>query len=337
MAINELMPQMLPVIETELQRQVRVLDQPGSQPFYQMLTYHMGWSGEGAGPKATGKRIRPLIVLLAVAGYSVEWLRATPAAAAVELIHNFSLVHDDIEDNSPTRRGRTTLWTMHGVPLAINAGDALFAIAQHAMLDVSDRFPAPTVIEAARVLQVACVDLTRGQYLDMSYEKQRALTVDDYWPMVEGKTAALLQAAAKIGAILGGGSSDEIARMAAFGRNLGLAFQVQDDILGIWGDEHATGKSAASDLVEGKNSLPVLHGLSHSAEFAQRWIAGPITLDETPHLAQVLEDCGSRSYCDQEALRFTTLAMESLKLAEPHGNAGTALRELAESLLSRKT
>ncbi len=345
MALNDLSQEMLPALELELERQVRAFDTPGSRPFYEMLTYHMGWSGDpsgfrsgavsSGGGKATGKRIRPLIVLLSVAGYSSKWLRATPAAAAVELIHNFSLVHDDIEDNSPTRRGRRTLWKMHGVPMAINAGDALFALANHAMLDARDSFPAQAVLAAADALHQACIALTRGQYLDMSYEKQRALTVDDYWPMVEGKTGALLGAAAKIGAILGDASGQAIASLSDFGRNLGLAFQVQDDILGIWGDEQATGKSAASDLVEGKNSLPVLHGLGHSAEFAKRWAAGPITLDETPRLSQLLEDAGSYTYCQQEAVRVTALAMASLQAANPGGDAGAALRELAESLLRR--
>ncbi len=336
MALNELMSQMLPVIEQELQRQVRVLDAPGSQPFYEMLTYHMGWTGEGAGPKATGKRIRPLLMLLTAAASGGEWLRAVSPAAAIELIHNFSLVHDDIEDDSPTRRGRVTLWKKDGVPMAINAGDALFSIAGQAVLEASSNFDADVVVRAAIVLHGACIALTRGQFLDISYERQSNLKVDDYWPMVEGKTAALLSACTELGAIFGGCDEEAVIQYAWFGQDLGLAFQVQDDILGIWGDEKQTGKSAASDLVEGKNSLPVLHGLAHSEEFARRWAVGPITQEETPRLAELLKDAGSYAFCEQEAVRLTALAMKFLDQANPQGEAGEALRELAEMLVARK-
>ena len=124
MSLKKYTESMLPAIESELQRQIARLDEPRTRPFYDMLTYHMGWTGEGAGSEATGKRIRPLMVLLTVAACDdSEWLRALPAAAAVELVHNFSLVHDDIQDQSPLRRGRRTLWQRWGVAQAINAGD----------------------------------------------------------------------------------------------------------------------------------------------------------------------------------------------------------------------
>ncbi len=326
----------LPAIEKELQRQVNRFDQADTEPFRDMLAYHMGWTGEDAGSKATGKRIRPLLMLLVVGACGAGWLRAVAPAAAVELIHNFSLVHDDIEDNSPARRGRPTVWRKFGVPMAVNAGDSLFTIANLAVLDAAANYPADVVLRAAGVLQSACLSLTRGQFLDMSYEKRTDLSVEDYWPMVDGKTAALLSACSEMGAIFGGADEERIEHYAAFGRNLGLAFQVQDDILGIWGDEGQTGKSAASDLVEGKNSLPVLHGLSHSAQFAERWAAGPVTLDETPRLAQTLKDAGAYAYCEQEAARLTSLAMKSLTAAKPHGDAGTALAELAQTLLQRR-
>lgn len=328
--------QMLPAIEKELQRQIHRFNQAEAEPFREMLAYHMGWTGEGAGSKATGKRIRPLMLLLVVAACDAEWLRAIAPAAAVELIHNFSLVHDDIEDNSPARRGRPTVWKKFGVPMAVNVGDALFTISHLAVLDAASNYPADVVLRAAGVLQNACLSLTRGQFLDMSYEERTDLSVEDYWPMVNGKTAALLSACAEMGAIFGEADEQRIEHYASFGRNLGLAFQVQDDILGIWGDERQTGKSAASDLVEGKNSLPVLHGLSHSEQFGERWAAGPITLGETPRLAQMLKDAGAYAFCEQEAARLTSLAMQSLSAARPHGDAGAALAELAETLLQRR-
>ncbi len=203
MSLNELTSHMLPAIEAELQRQVARLDQPRTRPFHEMLTYHMGWSGEGAGPEATGKRIRPLLVLLTAAGCGADWKPALPAAAAVELIHNFSLVHDDVQDNSDKRRGRPTVWVRWGVPMAINVGDALFVLANQALLDLSPHYPAETVLQASRILQATCLDLTRGQYLDMSYQGRKDLQIEDYWPMIGGKTAALLAACTALGALLG--------------------------------------------------------------------------------------------------------------------------------------
>ena len=176
-----------------------------------------------------------------------------PAAAAVELVHNFSLVHDDIEDNSDKRRGRTTVWKKWGMPQGINAGDGLFVLSNLALTDLEAGYPAQTILRAAKILHATCLDLTRGQFLDISYEDRADLTVEDYWPMVSGKTAALLSACCQIGALLGGADEARQEAYRAFGYYLGLAFQVQDDILGIWGNEALTGKSAASDLVEGRN------------------------------------------------------------------------------------
>jgi geranylgeranyl diphosphate synthase type I len=331
-----MIPELLPSIEIELQRQVARLDQPRTQPFHAMLTYHMGWTGEGAGPEATGKRIRPLMVLLTTAACGADWRPSLPAAAAVELVHNFSLVHDDIQDNSPKRRGRPTAWVRWGAPMAINVGDALFVLSNQATLDLLPSHPAVTVARAASILHDTCLDLTRGQFLDMSYEERQDLTVDDYWPMVGGKTAALLSACCHIGALLGGADEARQEAYRSFGYELGLAFQVQDDILGIWGDEALTGKSAASDLVEGKNSLPVLYGLSQNGKFAARWKQGPIQPEEVKLVAQWLVDEGGYDHAQNEAERWTARAIQNLEAAQPMGEAGRTLTGLANKLLKRK-
>ena len=200
---------MLPEIETELQKQVARLDEDRTRLFHEMLTYHMGWTGEGAGKDATGKRIRPLMVLLATASCGADYHTALPAAAAVELVHNFSLVHDDIQDNSDKRRGRLTVWKKWGAPMAINVGDALFVISDQALLDLAKTYSAETILRAASILHDTCLDLTRGQFLDMSYEKQSDLTIADYFPMIGGKTSALLSACTQIGALLGGANIAE--------------------------------------------------------------------------------------------------------------------------------
>jgi geranylgeranyl diphosphate synthase type I len=327
---------MLPEIEKELQKQVARLDAESMRPFHEMLTYHMGWTGEGAGKEATGKRIRPLMVLLSAASYSTTWQLALPAAAAVELVHNFSLVHDDVQDNSDKRRGRPTVWTKWGVPMAINVGDALFVMSNQAMMDLAKTHPADTVLRAASILHDTCLDLTRGQFLDMSYEERTDLTIEDYFPMIDGKTSALLSACTHIGALLGGASETEQEAYREFGHHLGLAFQIQDDILGVWGDESLTGKSAASDLVEGKNSMPILYGLGKQGPFAKRWNQGPITVDEVKEVAMQLADEGAKNYAEEMAAQETRKALEYLRAANPRGAAGESIFELANVLLNRK-
>jgi len=326
---------LLPPIELELQRQVARLDQPRTKSFHEMLTYHMGWTGEGAGPEATGKRIRPILALLTAASCGANWELALPAAAAVELVHNFSLVHDDIQDNSPKRRGRDTAWVKWGAPMAINVGDALFVMSSQAIVDLKENYPAEIVMKAAEILHNACLDLTRGQFLDMSYEERNDLGVEDYWHMIAGKTAALLAACCQIGALLGG-ADDELQEVyRSFGHYLGLAFQVQDDILGIWGDEAVTGKSAASDLVEGKKSLPVLIGLSKKGKFAERWAQGPIKPDEVEEVARLLASEGGYGEAKEASIQMTDMAINSLREADPQGEAGEALFELTNRLLNR--
>ena len=330
----------LSAIEGELKRQVARLDEPRTKPFHDMVAYHMGWTGEGAGPAATGKRIRPMMLLLTVAACddtnAANWLRATPAAAAVELVHNFSLVHDDIQDNSEKRRGRTTTWKIVGAPMAINVGDALFVMSNQAIMDLKEHYPAEIVVKAATVLHNTCLDLTRGQFLDMSYEERNDLDVEEYWPMVASKTAALLSACCHIGSILGGVDEGTQDAYRSFGHALGLAFQVQDDILGIWGDEAITGKSAVSDLLEGKKSLPVLHGLSQGGKFAERWAKGPIQPDEVEEVANLLASEGAYEATYALSEQMTALALNNLREADPKGEAGEALFELANKLLKRE-
>jgi geranylgeranyl diphosphate synthase type I len=333
--MTDLLKTLLPAIESELQRQVARLDAPRTQPYHEMLTYHMGWTGEGAGPEATGKRIRPLLVLLATAASGGAWESALPAAAAVELLHNFSLVHDDIQDNSDKRRGRSTAWVKWGMPQAINAGDGLFVLSNLAITDLIEHHPAETVVKAAQILHNTCLELTRGQYLDISYEKRSDLGVEDYWPMIGGKTAALLAGCCEIGAMLGGADEPMQETYRSFGHYLGLAFQVQDDILGIWGDEAVTGKSAAGDLVEGKKSLPVLAGLGKKGKFAERWAQGPIRPDEVEEVAKLLASESAYTSTHEAAKQMTDMAINSLREAEPQGEAGDALNELANKLLGR--
>ena len=325
----------LEAIEAELQKQVARLDEPLTQPLHQMLRYHMGWGEDVAGASPRGKRVRPLLLLLVMESCGGQWLRALPAAAAVELVHNFSLLHDDIQDASETRRGRPTVWSRWGIPDAINAGDAMFVLANQAALDLDADFADGLPAEAARVLNAACLDLTRGQFLDMSQAGRPSLDLDAYWIMIRGKTAALLEASCDIGALLGGASARLRETYRRFGLNLGLAFQAKDDLLGIWGDEQVTGKSASSDLIERKLSLPVVFGLNKRGRFADMWQAGPIQASRIGEAAQLLEAEGAREFTLQQARQLTAQAIASLESAQPAGEPGRALFELTNRLLTR--
>jgi geranylgeranyl diphosphate synthase type I len=328
-------PVLLIAIEEELQRVVARARQPGLEEMHQMLAYHMGWEGEGAGPEARGKRIRPLLVLLSASAAGGDWPRALPAAAAVELVHNFSLVHDDIQDQSPLRRGRPTLWIKWGVAQAINAGDTLFTLAQIALLRLGQTVSAEVALRSSMILQETCLALTQGQYMDLSYEARGDLTLEAYWPMVSGKTAALLASCTQLGAMAAQADDAICDAYRRFGRSLGLAFQALDDLLGIWGDAALTGKSTESDLLSGKKSLPVLYGLSLGGPFARRWSQGAITAAEIPALAAQLEAEGARAYTMQRANELTDQALAALAEAHPLGEAGQALEALAKKLLQR--
>jgi geranylgeranyl diphosphate synthase type I len=336
MSLIELSTIMLPDIEAELQRQVARLDEPHTLSFHEMLTFHMGWTGEGSGMEMQGKRIRPLLVLLTCAACNADWKSALPAAAAIELVHNFSLVHDDIQDNSDKRRGRDTVWVKWGMPQGINAGDALFVLSNQAMLDLALTHSSDMVLKAIKILNNTCLDLTRGQYLDMSYVKRKDLTIENYWLMISGKTAALMGACCAIGSLLGEADDSTQSAYLDFGHYLGLAFQVQDDLLGIWGNSALTGKSAASDLVSGKKSLPVLFGLGKNGPFAQCWTKGPVLPEEVTGLAEQLAAEGARLYTQETADQMTDLALQSLHIADPKGEAGEALFEMANKLLTRE-
>jgi geranylgeranyl diphosphate synthase type I len=336
MTLDHLTQTFLPAIEDELRQVVALADGAGLEQLSSMLAYHLGWEGEAAGPEARGKRIRPLLVLLTNAAAGGEWQHALPAAAAVELVHNFSLIHDDIEDNSPLRRGRSTVWVKWGIPQAINTGDAMFTLAHLAILRQEGITSSQVTIKSACLLQETCLRLTQGQFLDIFFESRGDLALEAYWPMVSGKTAALLAACTELGALTAESPEPICRSYRQFGHFLGLAFQALDDLLGIWGDAALTGKSADSDLLSGKKSLPVLFGLAQNGAFALRWRRGSITPDETPALAAQLEVEGGRAYTQEQANHLTDQAMQALQAAHPVGEAGQALNELASQLLRRK-
>jgi len=337
MPLSEFLARHLPLIEEEMRA---VVGSDGSVlgEYYEMMHYHLGWSEHGQGPAVSGKRIRPALSLLACAGAGGEARTALPAAAAIELIHNFTLVHDDIQDDSQSRRGRPTVWRLWGRAQAINAGDALFTIAHLALQRLTGRGMSPdAALEAIAVLDQTCLELTRGQHLDMSFESRAAVSVAEYWQMIEGKTAALIAAAADLGALCAGATVSRRQAYREFGRVLGLAFQAHDDILGIWGDSAETGKSSATDIQTRKKSLPVVYGLERSPRLTTLYSApeedggGPVA-----DIVAELERVGARQHAETEAARLSHAAIHALEHAEPANEAGALLHALASELLGRR-
>lgn len=320
-------------LESELRRCLEALPPPYHE-MDRMVRHHFGWLDSDPAPG--GKRLRPRLCLLCAEDIGGDWRAALPAAAAVELIHNFSLIHDDIQDASETRRGRPTVWTRWGVPQAINTGDFVFVAAHLAcqrLLEVG--VTAEVAYAAQRALDLAALGLTRGQHLDLAFEARDEVAAEDYLEMISGKTASLLGAAAAIGALVGGGSAEAQQAYHRFGWNLGMAFQLLDDLLGIWGVPEQTGKSAADDLRRRKKTYPVLLGLALSPDFARLWRSGAAGAPRVSSLQQALEATSAQDETHRRAAGYTGAAMEALASAPRRRQASGALEELAQGLLRR--
>lgn len=335
--LKEFFVRHLPVLEAELRDLLASVGPPYSD-YYNMLHYHMGWLDEALRPQQgqAGKRVRPVLCLLAceAAGGAVE--QALPAAAGIEILHNFSLLHDDIEDDSPTRRGRPTVWKLWGQPQAINAGDGMFALAHLALARLPARgVPTERAFELRQVFDRTCLALTHGQHLDMRFEERLDVTVDEYLAMIKGKTAALIAASTNMGALVAGVDGKTATSYQDFGHHIGLAFQIQDDILGIWGDADITGKSTSSDIQTRKKSLPVVYGLEKSPALRQLYASDEIGPDQVAWVEQTLSELGARQMSEALASEHHRKALNALDQSGASGVAAQALREFAVSLLTR--
>ncbi len=285
---------------------------------YAMIRYHLGLDGSGA---PSGKRMRPLLGLLAYASIAGDYRPALPGAAAVELGHNFSLVHDDIEDGDLERRHRPTVWAVHGVAQAINTGDMLFSLSRMALHRLTDLgFSDTKVLRLMRLYDQTCVALCEGQYIDIATsEADDLMSVDLYFDMIGRKTAALIAASIEAGALLATDDDEVIARYRGFGWALGLAFQLNDDLLGIWGAEQATGKQA-SDIARRKKTLPVIYAFEHAGpEDRERLAAlygnGGPTAENVAEIVAILERAGAHTYTRDQARRYRDEALAELDAA----------------------
>ncbi len=329
-----------PLIEGEL-RSVVGADSGGLRAW---MRYHLGWEDATGMPVAAspGKLLRPAAVLLAAEALGTAPERAASAAAAVQLIHDFSLLHDDIEDRSERRRDRATLWTLVGVPQAINTGDGMHVLARLALLRLSERdFEAATVLQAARELDAACLRLVEGQHADMAMEGRSDVARADYLAMIEGKTAAMFATPFALGALLGGGDARTVDAFRAFGRHVGMAFQAADDLLGIWGDPSVTGKPTSDDLRARKMTLPVIAAIEaagpESATLARDYASPPAPTEDYAALADRIERLGGRAATLEFAASEDADARAALERVHLAPAWRAALLEFSALVASRET
>ncbi|MBT2400746.1 polyprenyl synthetase family protein [Streptomyces sp. ISL-100] len=314
-------------------------------PMGTVAAYHFGWIDAQGRPADGdgGKAVRPALALLSAEAAGAPPEVGVPGAVAVELVHNFSLLHDDLMDGDEQRRHRDTVWKVHGPAQAILVGDALFALANELLLEMG-------TVEAGRAtrrLTTATRKLIDGQAQDISFEHRERVTVEECLEMEGNKTGALLACAVSIGAVLGGADDRTADTLEAYGYHLGLAFQAVDDLLGIWGDPDATGKQTWSDLRQRKKSLPVVAALAAGGP-ASKHLGELLSADakssdfesfsekEFATRAALIEEAGGREWTAQEARRQHAVATEALDGVDMPPQVRAQLTALADFVVVRK-
>jgi geranylgeranyl diphosphate synthase type I len=304
-----------------------------------LIEYHLGYVDADGRPcvgGSAGKGVRPALAVLSAEAAGAPASTGVPGAVAVELVHNFSLLHDDVIDCDHERRHRPTVWALFGIGRALIAGDALLALAQRVLLEA----PGSTGAAAALALADATSAMIAGQALDMDFETRCSVDVESCLSMEAGKTGALLGCASSLGAILAGAPEETVTELREYGIQLGLAFQAVDDLLGIWGDPRATGKPTWSDLRQHKKTLPVAAALAAGDAAAEELAA----LLESPHLdetqiaraAHLVDRCGGRAIATDEAHGRLAAALAALDRVPIEGRARDELKEVAGFVVARE-
>ena len=269
-------------------------------------------------PTAGGKHLRPYLTIKACEAAGGKMKDAVPFAAALEILHNFTLVHDDVMDNDDLRRGKPTVHAKYGEPMAILAGDLLFAKVYQSVLDYAPaHMSSDDVVRTLQKMTDAIILLCEGQALDVSFPKATDVVEDDYLFMIGGKTSALFKACAEVGAIVAGASTDKVESLAKFAWDAGIAFQIYDDILGITADESKLGKPVGSDIREGKKTIIMIHALNR-ANNTQLSVLKKAMSNESNHesieaAVILLNELGSIEYARKQAKKYTESAFKSIK------------------------
>ncbi|CAM5633442.1 polyprenyl synthetase family protein [Streptomyces fumanus] len=301
--------------------------------------YHRGWCEADGAPRSAapggGKAVRPALTLLCALAVGARPSAAVPGAVAVELVHDFTLLHDDVIDGDALRRHRPAAWSLFGTPAAVLTGDALLVAALRALTDApGGNGP------AAQELVGALLELVEGQSRDVAFEQASEVSVADYLAMATGKTGALIGCACALGGVLGGADPDRVAGLREFGRRLGVAFQCADDILGIWGRSALSGKPVGADLAARKKSLPVVAALAAPGAASRRLrdlyrAPGPLGADDIALARRLLEETGGRRAAEEEAHRQSAAALRALAQARPTADACRQLHALARAMTHR--
>ena len=323
-------------VDPALRAAVRSL--PGS--LSRIAADHFGWQNPDGTPSDAdpGKAIRPALVLAAAQslGGPARAEAAITAAASVELVHNFTLLHDDVMDHDVTRRHRPTAWSVFGTADAILAGDAMQALALRVLAEDSH----PAAGRAAARLSACIIELCEGQHSDCAFESRSDVSLEETLAMAEAKTGALLGCACAIGALYADADDTAVEAMDAFGRQVGLAFQLIDDLIGIWGDPAVTGKPVGADIAARKKSLPVVAALcsgTAAAEDLARIYAteGTLAEEDLRRAAETIELAGGRDWAQIQAGDRMADALGHLSRAVPEGASADDLLTLAELVTRR--
>jgi len=281
---------------------------------------------------AGGKRLRPSALLLAAEAVGGKAETVLPAAVAVELVHNFTLIHDDIMDEADLRRGLTTVHKKWGVPRAIIAGDAMYSKAFE-ILSCTNSDP-QRLVESLELLSKTCTDICEGQWMDMNFATRKDVTEEEYMRMVEKKTAVLFAAALKMGAALSGANHDHARALWDFGRFTGIGFQIYDDVIDLITPEEILGKAQGGDIVEGKRTLIIIHALSKGVNID---VLGKCnaTRSEINTALITLKESGSIDYAMNKAIEFVDQGKAALSVL-PDSEAKITLIRLADYMIERK-
>lgn len=310
---------------------------------YEMLRYHLGFqnTSEESCDKSHGKLIRPILCLLCCQATMGDLSKVIPAAVSLELIHNFSLIHDDIQDDSHKRRQRPTVWKLWGKEQAINAGDAMFAMSYLELLKLQDNNISDSIIvRSMRLLSEACLNLCEGQYLDMLYECTCNITTENYLTMIMKKTAALIATSTALGASFGTDNDEIINNFYMFGRDLGMAFQITDDVLGIWGTEAKTGKPEKIDILKKKKTFPVVYSLNNGSVQDNRELKHYYSNNKTEEhvvirIAEILNSLGAQAYSQKKAQQYYKLALSRLETIDIEQSRRTPIINMVNLLMGR--
>jgi geranylgeranyl diphosphate synthase type I len=329
-------------IEAEMQA-IRRDQAPVAPILWEIVDYQFGWDLDdlAARRRISGKKIRPLLTALVAQAISGDYHHVLPAGAALEFLHNFTLIHDDVMDKSLERRHRPAVWTRWGTTQAINAGDGLYALANLSSARLLDQgVPPRRVVEMVRAMSQACLWTAEGQMLDISFETRETVSTAEYITMITHKTGTLIEGAAKIGALLSTDDEHVIQSYAQFGRLLGIAFQVRDDYLGVWGDEAQTGKSATSDIREKKKAYPFLAALEHASAADRaallRLYAQESLSDADVHtVLAIFNRAGAAEQTERVAAEYYTRALAHLDATGIQNDTQDAIRQLAAFLNQR--